>query len=119
MMVLQKLQQILCHLIQNNIKVIYINKKRKFKLIKVFLFFKVKIISYQIFNALFYLHEKNICHRDIKPQNILIDPETNNVKICDFGSAKTIDSKQNNNNYIQSRWYRAPEILFGNQNYNC
>jgi len=44
---------------------------------KVIKLIKVKFISYQIFNALSYLHNNDICHRDIKPQNILIDPENN------------------------------------------
>lgn len=32
-----------------------------------------------------------ICHRDLKPPNILINDKTNELKICDFGSAKIIE----------------------------
>lgn len=34
-----------------------------------------------------------ICHRDIKPQNILVDPSNLRLKVCDFGSAKKISSR--------------------------
>ena len=47
-----------------------------------------KIITYQIFRGLTYIHSKGICHRDIKPHNILL--KNRNAVICDFGSAKII-----------------------------
>lgn len=37
-----------------------------------------------------YVHLKGICHRDIKPHNVLLNPETNIIKLCDFGSAKKL-----------------------------
>jgi glycogen synthase kinase 3 beta len=43
---------------------------------------------YQLMRALGYIHALGICHRDIKPQNLLLDPETAVLKLCDFGSAK-------------------------------
>lgn len=49
---------------------------------------QLKIISFQLFKAMAYLEDKEVCHRDIKPQNILINMDTLEVKICDFGSAK-------------------------------
>jgi serine/threonine protein kinase len=65
-----------------------------------------------------YCHIKRICHRDIKPQNVLIDPETHNLKVCDFGSAKQLVDGQENVAYICSRYYRAPELIFGNPFYS-
>ena len=47
---------------------------------------QIKFFCFQLFRALFYLHEiLNICHRDIKPHNILINPINGNLKMCDFG----------------------------------
>ena len=48
----------------------------------------VKLYSYQLMRSIAYIHAKGVCHRDIKPQNILCDPNTHVLKMCDFGSAK-------------------------------
>ena len=50
----------------------------------------VKLYSYQMLRGLAYIHSIGICHRDIKPQNVLVDPEGHIVKLCDFGSAKKL-----------------------------
>ncbi|KAE8715009.1 Shaggy-related protein kinase eta [Hibiscus syriacus] len=51
----------------------------------------VKLYMYQIFRGLAYLHcVVGVCHRDLKPQNLLVDPLIHQVKICDFGSAKVL-----------------------------
>lgn len=79
--------------------------------------FTVKIVMYQIFRALSYIHNNGICHRDIKPNNLLFNPETGVLKICDFGSAKRLKPGERNISYICARYYRAPELLFGATNY--
>jgi glycogen synthase kinase 3 beta len=56
-------------------------------------------------------------HRDIKPLNLLVDPTCHILKLCDFGSAKRLESKDKSTNYICSRYYRAPELMFGLRNY--
>lgn len=48
----------------------------------------VKLYSYQLLRSIAYIHAKGICHRDIKPQNILVDTQSHILKLCDFGSAK-------------------------------
>jgi serine/threonine protein kinase len=79
--------------------------------------FLIKLYCFQIARALNYIHNKKICHRDIKPQNILLDPQTNRIYICDFGSAKLLKREESNVSYICSRFYRAPELLLGNEYY--
>lgn len=77
----------------------------------------VKLYAYQGFRALAYIHALGLCHRDIKPQNLLIDPLNHVFKLCDFGSAKRIISGESNVSYICSRYYRAPELIFGATDY--
>ncbi|XP_050223103.1 shaggy-related protein kinase alpha [Mercurialis annua] len=78
----------------------------------------VKLYAYQIFRALSYIHRAiGVCHRDIKPQNLLVNPHTHQVKLCDFGSAKVLVKGEPNISYICSRYYRAPELIFGATEY--
>lgn len=78
---------------------------------------EVKLYIYQLFRSLAYIHSRGICHRDIKPQNLLLDPNTGILKLCDFGSAKILVENEPNVSYICSRYYRAPELIFGATNY--
>lgn len=77
----------------------------------------VKQFARKILSGLAYLHSLKIVHCDIKPENIMIklpeDPQDENlvVKIIDFGSSCFNDKKTFT--YIQSRFYRAPEIILG------
>jgi len=73
----------------------------------------LKIFSYQMLKCIGYLHSLGICHRDIKPQNILIDPADNSLKLCDFGCAKHLVKTESNIAYICSRYYRPPELVVG------
>ncbi|TGZ59596.1 hypothetical protein CRM22_008989 [Opisthorchis felineus] len=77
----------------------------------------VKLYSFQLIRGLAYIHSLDVCHRDIKPQNLLINPESGVLKICDFGSAKVLSPTEANVSYICSRYYRAPELIFGATHY--
>jgi len=77
----------------------------------------LKLYSYQMMKSLAYIHAVGICHRDIKPQNILVDPYSHILKLCDFGSAKKLVKGEPNISYICSRYYRAPELIFGATEY--
>ncbi|KAK4521245.1 uncharacterized protein ATC70_013190 [Mucor velutinosus] len=77
----------------------------------------VKLYIYQLFRSLAYSHTLGICHRDIKPQNLLVHPISGVLKLCDFGSAKILVEGGVNVAYICSRYYRAPELIFGANSY--
>ncbi|XP_055587231.1 cyclin-dependent kinase 20 [Uranotaenia lowii] len=72
-----------------------------------------------LLNGLKYLHELRIMHRDIKPANLLIDSK-DVLKIADFGLARLFNDQDPEKVYspqVATRWYRAPEILWGCQTY--
>ena len=54
----------------------------------------------------------------MKPQNTLWNPDNYLLKICDFGSAKKINSNEESISYIGSRFYRAPELVLGSTKYD-
>ena len=71
---------------------------------------QIKEIALQLTSALFYLHNNNIIHRDIKPQNVLISA-SGIIKICDFGFARAIDNKTMITSIKGTPLYMAPELL--------
>lgn len=76
----------------------------------------VQYFMYQILLAVSYMHSADVLHRDLKPENILLNADCQ-LKLCDFGLARGIDFDKDprmSTNYVQSRWYRAPELLLDN-----
>lgn len=73
----------------------------------------IKAYLAQTLQGLDYLHFNWILHRDLKPNNLLISSE-GVVKIGDFGLAKFYGSPNRiNTHQVVTRWYRAPELLYG------
>ena len=79
---------------------------------------KIKNIFKEIVEAVDFCHENYIMHRDLKPQNILINKEGNLIKVADFGLARHFNVPfRQYSKEIVTLWYRAPEIIMGSQNY--
>uniref|UniRef100_A0A4W2C7X3 Protein kinase domain-containing protein n=1 Tax=Bos indicus x Bos taurus TaxID=30522 RepID=A0A4W2C7X3_BOBOX len=70
---------------------------------------KVRHYMYQLCKSLDHMHRNGIFHRDVKPENILVKRDV--LKLGDFGSCRSVYSKQPYTEYISTRWYRAPECL--------
>ncbi|WP_235526504.1 hybrid sensor histidine kinase/response regulator [Nostoc piscinale] len=74
---------------------------------------KILQIAIQLASTLAQLHQNNIIHKDIQPHNILIDPNTNKIKIIDFSIASRLQSENPTTNHINllegSLAYLSPE----------
>ncbi|KAH0785577.1 cyclin-dependent kinase 3 [Histomonas meleagridis] len=78
----------------------------------------IKSYAYQIIAGLCYCHCHRIIHRDMKPQNLLIN-RRGFIKICDFGLARAFTIPLRNYTHeVVTLWYRAPEILLGSKFYS-
>lgn len=80
---------------------------------------KIRHIMFQIVSATLYLHSSKVLHRDLKPQNILIDPSNCFVKLADFGLSRcyTVPIKPYTKEVL-TLWYRAPELILGSDQYS-
>eukprot|EP00187_Rhodella_violacea_P019815 CAMPEP_0184721454 /NCGR_PEP_ID=MMETSP0314-20130426/18504_1 /TAXON_ID=38298 /ORGANISM="Rhodella maculata, Strain CCMP 736" /LENGTH=434 /DNA_ID=CAMNT_0027185815 /DNA_START=63 /DNA_END=1367 /DNA_ORIENTATION=+ len=74
----------------------------------------LKYFMWQILRGINFLHSSRVFHRDLKPDNILINAKCG-VRICDFGLARAAFENQEDmvfwTNYVATRWYRAPELV--------
>lgn len=78
----------------------------------------IKILK-QICSTINYLHSIHICHRDIKLDNIMVNPETLKIKLIDFGFATKFSDRERLKGKIGTPYYVAPEILKGTYGKEC
>ena len=71
----------------------------------------------QLLEVLAYIHSKKVVHRDIKPENILINKQTNEIKIIDFGIATEMKKGETSlKARVGTPYYIAPEVLLKDYN---
>lgn len=78
-----------------------------------------KYFIYQVLRGLKYVHSSNVVHRDLKPQNILVNLNCD-LKLCDFGLARGLNKLDTieMTDYVVTRWYRPPELIMLNKHYD-
>ena len=75
---------------------------------------KVVSIVARVADALGYAHKQNIVHRDVKPANVMYEPESDQVKVADFGIARITDSSKTKTGMVLGTpSYMSPEQLSG------
>jgi len=78
----------------------------------------IKSYLYQLLKGICFCHQHRVLHRDLKPQNLLIDRK-GNLKIGDFGLARAVGIPLRTYTHeVVTLWYRAPEILLGGRQYS-
>lgn len=81
-------------------------------------FYSLQYFLYQVLRGLKYVHSANVLHRDLKPSNLLLNANCD-LKIGDFGLARTTSETDFMTEYVVTRWYRAPELLLNCSEYTA
>ena len=81
-------------------------------------FLTIKSFMHQLLQGIAFCHENRVLHRDLKPQNLLINTK-GQLKLADFGLARAFGIPVNTfSNEVVTLWYRAPDVLLGSRTYN-
>ena len=81
---------------------------------------EVQSYAWQLLNGLAWCHSHRIFHRDLKPQNLLVQPSRGLLKLGDFGLTRAFSLPLRTYTHeVVTLWYRAPEILLGAKDYAC
>jgi len=77
----------------------------------------IKSFLYQLLSGIAYCHQHRVLHRDLKPQNLLINME-GELKLADFGLARAFGIPVRSYTHeVVTLWYRAPDVLMGSRKY--
>jgi len=78
-----------------------------------------KSFLFQLLKGVAFCHEHRVLHRDLKPQNLLINRK-GELKLADFGLARAfgIPVRNNYSHEVVTLWYRAPDVLMGSKKYS-
>lgn len=78
----------------------------------------VKSFLFQLLTGVTYCHHHRVLHRDLKPQNLLINRE-GELKLADFGLARAFGIPVRSYTHeVVTLWYRAPDVLLGSRKYS-
>lgn len=78
----------------------------------------IKSFLFQMIRGVSFCHSHRVLHRDLKPQNLLID-RSGGLKLADFGLARAFGIPVRTYTHeVVTLWYRAPEILLGSKHYS-
>jgi len=79
----------------------------------------VKRYMFQLLKGLYFLHRTGVMHRDLKPQNLLVDAQRRVMKIADLGLSRAFSPPiRPLTHEVVTLWYRPPEVLLGTTHYN-
>ncbi|XP_063933179.1 cyclin-dependent kinase 5 homolog [Zophobas morio] len=81
-------------------------------------YLQVKSFLFQLLRGVAFCHEHHVLHRDLKPQNLLIN-KYGELKLADFGLARAFGIPvRHYSNEVVTLWYRAPDVLLGSRRYS-